>query len=269
MGKIERGITDITSVRRGQTAVSKVYRGTTLIWEPVAPGPNYVTTNLYQYIDPFRSTISGGTASDLSGNSRSATLVNSIAVVGTGGGGDSGWQLNVKSTSAKALNLGLNNTDFNTGGGTLEIWFKIDAVNWDSDPGMIYQYRTGPDRQFGIGMKATSDKRAYSQNQGSSTATEVIATGDKADGVWRQFAVVLGPGGAGTTLYVNGVSVNSSATTVGNVNANAPFYAGGRIGNFIRGYADAWMGLTRIYNRNLTASEVLQNYNANKADYGL
>ncbi len=163
MGKIERGITDITSVRRGQTAVSKVYRGRTLIWEPVAPGPSYVTTNLYQYIDPFRSTISGGTATDLSGNGRSATLVNSIASVGSLGGGNSGWQLNVKGSSAKSLNLGLNNTDFNTAGGTLEIWFKINTADWDSEPGMIYQYRTSPDRQFGMGMKSTADKRFYSQ----------------------------------------------------------------------------------------------------------
>lgn len=232
-------------------------------------GTTWVTANLYQYIDPFTSTIGGGTASDLSGNGRSATLVNSIAVVGTGGGGDSGWQLNVKGSSAKALNLGLNNTDFNTNGGSLEIWFKIDAANWDSDAGMIYQYRVSPDRQFGLGMKTQADKRFYSQNQGSTTAAEVIPTGDKADGVWRQFVLALAAGGAGYRLYVNGTDVGGSTTTIGSVNADAPFYAGGRIGSFVRGYADAWMGLTRVYTKQLSAAEVLQNYNANKANYGL
>jgi hypothetical protein len=118
-------------------------------------------------------------------------------------------------------------------------------------------------------MKASADKRFYSQNQGSTTAAEVIISGDKADATWRQFVVSLAAGGAGFRIYVNGSDVGGSTTTIGSVNTNNPFYAGGRIGSFVRGYADAWMGLTRVYNKNLTASEVLQNYNANKADYGL
>jgi len=224
---------------------------------------------LKQYIDPWASPQSGTTVYDLSGNGNNATKVNSIAVVGTGGGGDSGWQLNVTGGSAKSLNLGLNNTDFNTNGGSLEVWFKIDTASWDSEPGMIYQYRVSPDRQFGMGMKSTANKTFYSQIQGSTTAAEVNPTGDKADGVWRQFVVALAAGGAGYRLYVNGTDIGGSTTTVGNVNADAPFYAGGRIGSFVRGYADAWMGLTRVYTKQLSAAEVLQNYNANKADYGL
>ena len=46
-------------------------------------GGGYVTDNLLQYIDPFASTIGGGTASDLSGNGNSATLQNSITTAST------------------------------------------------------------------------------------------------------------------------------------------------------------------------------------------
>jgi hypothetical protein len=260
-GAYSDGVTNARYGKDGGSGIVVVkYQYQTIPW---------VTTSLRQYIDPFTSTISSTTATDLSGNGNSATLVNSIAVVGNGGGGDSGWQLNVTGGSAKALNLGLSNTDFNTGGGSLEIWFKIDTASWDSEPGMIYQYRVSPDRQFGLGMKSTADKRFYSQVQGSTTAAEVIPTGDKADGVWRQFVIALAAGGAGYRLYVNGTDIGGTTTTVGNVNAVADFYAGGRIGSFVRGYADAWMGLTRVYTKQLSAAEVLQNYNANKADYGL
>lgn len=233
------------------------------------PGPSYVTANLLQYIDPFDSVIAGSSVTDLSGNGNSGTLVNSIGVVGSKGTTDSGWRLNVKGSSAKSLNLGLNSTDFNTAGGTLEVFFKISTVDWNSEPGMLYQYRASPDRQFGLGIKSTANKTFYSQIQGSTTAAEVNPTGNKADGVWRQFAVTLNAAGAGYRLYVDGVDVGGTTTTVGNVNANAAFIAGGPISTFVRGYADAYMGLTRIYTRPLTAAEVLQNFDANKADYAL
>ncbi len=40
-------------------------------------------------------------------------------------------------------------------------------------------------------------------------------------------------------------------------------------GTFRRGFSNARGGLVRIYTKELSASEVTQNFNANKADYGL
>ena len=60
-------------------------------------GGGYVTDNLLQYIDPFASTIGGGTASDLSGNGNSATLQNSITT------DSNGWILDSSATPRGVL----------------------------------------------------------------------------------------------------------------------------------------------------------------------
>ena len=69
------------------------------------------------------------------------------------------------------------------------------------------------------------------------------------------------------SAYFNGAFIGS-ATNTGAVGANPIGYLG-RYNNFYSQYGNVQIGNTQIYNKALTATEVLQNYNATKSRYGL
>lgn len=85
------------------------------------------------------------------------------------------------------------------------------------------------------------------------------------DGTWRHIACTHEPGSS--KLYVNGVLDGTSADTyIANVQPNIS------IGywQFIPGrYLNGTIPQVQIYNRALSAQEVLQNYNAQKSRFGL
>ena len=72
-------------------------------------------------------------------------------------------------------------------------------------------------------------------------------------------------------LYVNGVLVNSDATT-GTINTNTNGSSIGVYGGYNGGrgyYYNGLVDIVKVYNRVLTAQEVLDNYNSTKSRYGL
>ena len=93
-----------------------------------------------------------------------------------------------------------------------------------------------------------------------------------ADNVWRHFAVVVDKSGSNTvTIYINGVAYSTpAALPVGNyypASGSPPLYIGCNKTN-----ADLWNGdIAQIlyYQKALTATEVLQNFNATRKTYGL
>ena len=83
-------------------------------------------------------------------------------------------------------------------------------------------------------------------------------------GVWTNLAANT------LELYVNGVSQGTRPHSFNDVkNTTNPLY----IGSFNGGQASQWLngnvGIVRMYNRALSASDVLNNYNADKSKYGL
>jgi hypothetical protein len=90
-------------------------------------------------------------------------------------------------------------------------------------------------------------------------------------GVWYQIVGVWTNVAADTiALYKNGALVGSNAHTFTSVkNSTNPLYLGNYNGNeFDQAFAGD-MGIVRIYNRALSAAEILNNYDANKSFYGL
>jgi hypothetical protein len=72
--------------------------------------------------------------------------------------------------------------------------------------------------------------------------------------------------------YKNGIEDPNSpinASTVNPLSYNGPLYIGTRNPDSNQRYFDGRIGIVQIYNRALTASEVLQNYNSTKARFGL
>ena len=83
--------------------------------------------------------------------------------------------------------------------------------------------------------------------------------------VWQNIAIVKN--GTLFTYYQNGSSV-ATMTSSGTKPAN-PFYIGGDPAASPAEYAQGSIANVMVYNRALSASEVLQNYNATKARFGL
>lgn len=72
--------------------------------------------------------------------------------------------------------------------------------------------------------------------------------------------------GSKIDFYLNGQSVFTSASSIGTVNNNHSLV---RIGNFKAEYLNGKSSAVYIYNRYLSSTEILQNYNATKSRHGL
>jgi len=71
-------------------------------------------------------------------------------------------------------------------------------------------------------------------------------------------------------LYVNGVSQGSNLHSFASVkNTRRPLYLGNYNGNEFPQQFDGDIGVVRYYNKSLSASEILQNFDADKSKYGL
>jgi hypothetical protein len=71
-------------------------------------------------------------------------------------------------------------------------------------------------------------------------------------------------------LYVNGVSQGSNAHAFASIlNSTNPLYLGSYNGGEYPQWWDGRIGIVRMYSRALNSSQISQNYNANKAAYGL
>jgi hypothetical protein len=71
-------------------------------------------------------------------------------------------------------------------------------------------------------------------------------------------------------VFANGVSVGSVAHSLSSVlNTTTPLYIGSYNGGEYAQWYHGKIGIVRIYNTALTSAQVLQNYNADKAKYGL
>ena len=144
-----------------------------------------------------------------------------------------------------------------TGGGKKIIGFENSQIgtasNWD--------------RHLYIG----TDNKIYF-GQYTNGAVVAVSTSTYNDNIWHYVAGAYGSEGTTMRLYVDGVSV---ATAV----ASSPqSYTGWwRIGSFRLnvwqnggdGYYTGNVASAHVYNRGLSASEVLQNYNALKGRFGL
>ena len=219
----------------------------------IARGPKIVTSGLLLALDAadklsYRG--SGTTWRNLASNNFNCTLTNGPTFSGANmgsivyDGADDSGTCNLVTSDA-------NNV-------TLEAWFKITTL-----PGTIILYN---------GNSAAS---GYGFTHGACGATSttlyvffgglncnVVSYAGMTTNVWYQ-AVYTRTTTPSTSniLYINGISRSTNTSS----NPNAP---AGTTSIGDPGYP-GYISIARIYNRALTATEVLQNYNATKGRYGL
>lgn len=200
----------------------------------------------------------GTTWTDLSRNGNNGTLTNGPTFNSANGGSIvfDGTDDSVIIPNSSSLAI--------TGDITIMSWLNVTNFN--------YQYR-------GIVAKTTSNLPAsydfyldsgyprLFRGDGAGNHYNLIgSTRSLTANTWQNVSVTM----TSTTVihYLNAASngTGSLSTTIAN-DANASVYIGNRADGVTRMLGN--IALTLIYNRGLTSSEVLQNYNATKSRFGL
>lgn len=246
------------------------------------PGPPMVTEGLIMYLDaanPYSYSGSGTTWTDLSGQGNNGTLVN----------GPTFSTENYGAITFDGLNDGVytGTTGMNTPGldKTLEAVIYFNNVSQVAD--IIRLSSATSEDTLGLGIYSDSYDSWYYEDAGSSInfyGTDI--DGMDKDGLNIRSAIftpsaagiyhIMGVGNAARfRLYVNGVLQNTDASTVnGDLESTDKILGiGAKVSNTtqqpVANYFSSRIYLAKFYNRELSAIEVMQNFQAIRWRFGI
>lgn len=189
---------------------------------------------------------SGATWTDTSGQGNNVTLYNSPTFSSNNGG-------YLIFDGANNSGLASNTNILNSSAYTKVAWFYTVAASANIISG-------GNDGQHAFWLGGFDYLQAGHNGSWATVSYSSVSTINK----WNFGAVTFNTS-TGWVLYYNGVSVNTNSST-------ATFNGSGDIsiarygtGNLFNGY----IATALVYNRVLSADEILQNYNATKSRFGL
>jgi len=140
--------------------------------------------------------------------------------------------------------------------GTISAWVKTSA------PGVGFRGIMAKQNAYGL-FYSDSVLVAYDWGGGGGTRSTGI---NIADGAWKNVVMTFQSAvGNGTRIYINGSL--ALTTTMTWLNDSQSLYGGAEVS--AGQYAACSGSIFSLYNRVLSASEVLQNYNATKGRFGL
>ena len=226
---------------------------------------NIVTNGLVLHLDAGKKDSypgSGNTWRDLSGVGNNATLINSPAFDSSNGG------CIVFDGINEYANAGTYK--FNTAQGTIGYWFK-PITNITSTVSKRPWGQSG-DFEARFSNTAGGQSGALQHDIGNSNGNYLTSTKTSwSNAIWYNVTITWDTSVTRQSIYVQSILESTStsvstATLAGITTTN--LYIG--TSTAITGqYIDARFATFTIYNRELSASEVLQNYNALKGRYGL
>jgi hypothetical protein len=216
--------------------------------------PKTITDGLVLYLDAAntRSYPGSGTVwSDLSREGNNGTLTNG-PTFNSGNGGSI-----VFDGTNDSVDCG-NSTNLQITVGSVNTWFR------GTQQGVNYNGIVVKQNAWGIFInQSTLHTYDWGNSAGRNTGINV------SDNVWRNvcltFTETVGTPTNNARIYINGILILT--TTIKHLNQSAPFLLG--YGNSPNQYLQGSISQTSIYNRALSATEILQNYNATKGRYGL
>jgi hypothetical protein len=159
-----------------------------------------------------------------------------------------------------------------SGDWTMEVWVNQNSSGNDVVLGKFDPGGTSSDVSYSI---RTTNTTYYAQlGSGSGSGSSLYANSTNYTGTintWYQIVYVFTNVVANTLeTFVNGVSIGSVNHNLNSIlNTSANLYLGSYNGGEYSQWFDGKIGITRLYNKALTSTEVLNNYNANKTIYGL
>lgn len=221
--------------------------------------PVYVTTGLVMHVDagdPLSYSGSGTVWKDLTGTVSNGTLQNSPTYSATSGGGS--FTFNGSNQYATFPNTtALDNQAY-----TIEAWFKTNVL---SHSGFLFE-KGSVNTSYSLFFEYNG--YVYHRTNPLADLNVVTATYFNTTSWFQMVATYVT--GTGQRLYVNGAQVasNSTAGTVGtNANGMSIGAYGGVSGNSY--FFNGSIAICRIYSRAISLAEVQQNYNGQKARFGL
>jgi hypothetical protein len=216
---------------------------------------NVITTGLklhYDASDPNSYPGTGNIWYDLSGNNRNGTLVNNSSYNSSVGGG---------ALSFNGTNQYISTTYIPNPTCTISIWFYNNLNYSDWNRGIFSTFALGNYNGFymgtsNIGSFSPSLNIWYNGNSSLSSISSVMTINK-----WYNITVTSG---AGTiSIYLNGVlknTISGSTNHAGELNI-------GRT-RFDSNYWSGYIGNTMVYDRVLSGTEALQNFNTLKSRFG-
>jgi hypothetical protein len=218
---------------------------------------------------PFTSSYYGGSVyRDLSGNGNNGTLVNTPTYSSANGGYidfDYTQSENVTFSNTSSLQF-LNRLPY-----TLEAWvYPTRNPGAGNYTGIFDRESNAGSGRDGYNLyflgSAGTDTYFFTERFTSGTYNQSSVTLSQSITVNNWHHIVGTYDGTTLTLYRNGSSVGTPATTTGNItNTSKSLTIGDRGGQYFGGR----ISNAKIYNRALTSSEISQNFNALRSRYGI
>lgn len=149
---------------------------------------------------------------------------------------------------------------------SIEMWINTDTVQGlSTSPNLLFSKRETTSNGY-IGFFTSA---SYTFRIGTASPTQLSWSVPPVTGSWQQLVITVGSGSGGN-VYRNGSLVQTSTYTgsFGNINTSANLLIGDVNPNAtgVYGY-DGKISVVRVYNRVLSSTEVLQNYDTIKDRY--
>jgi hypothetical protein len=223
-----------------------------------------VTNNLVLYYDPSNPSSysgSGTMINDLSGNGLSGTMSNITFTSPYFSFNGSSSQISVP-----------DNVLLEPGAGdwSIEFWVNHSVIAGLSRI-LIAKTDGGLAQDWGYGLRTAANGNTFMEIGNGTTSLQSSMTTLTTNTWYQVVGVWTNVSSNSLALYLNGNLIGSISHSFTSVkNTTSPLY----IGSFGDGSAfGQWlngrMGVVRMYNKALTSSEIIQNYNADKSKYGL
>jgi hypothetical protein len=224
----------------------------------IPPNPNYID---YDFSDPLCYPGSGTTLFDLTSNGLNGTMSNLTFT---------SPYLTYNGSTSQVLRPDALSLEPGTGDFSIEVWLKYDVVTGLTRTFLSKTDNGGGSGDWGYGFRTSTISRVYFE-VGNGTASVTSPEFTVSANTWFQIVGVWTNVASNTIqLYINGVSQGSNAHSFTSVkNTSRPLYLGNYNGNEYAQQFDGDMGIVRYYNKALTSSEILQNFNYDKTKYGL
>ena len=230
----------------------------------VAGGPDIVENGLVLYLDAAnrRSYPGSGTSwVDVSGNNNTGTLTNGPTFSGNNGG-----SIVFDGTNDYTLVSSNVSIPYGSSARTISIWFYTNTTSWANDVNNLFFYGAGSTgNAFGIDMSTYPSMEVYTW--GGSGRDLTFSTTYSQVG-WKNIIVTYN-GSTTILIYENGTFTQTLTLTSACNTTLSGVYIGAINPSVLAGYYDGNIAQVLMHNRALSATEVLQNYNATRSRFGV
>ena len=223
-------------------------------------GPNIVTDGLVLALDAGNTkSYQSGSATwfDKSGNANNGTLTNGPTFSSANGGSIVFDQVDDFVTAPNNSSINLTEA-----GGAVSVWVKTGVNATGSLNGNL----VGKTNTYSNGYWLVKYNNKVRMSLYGNSNLEMIGERSITDNIWHY--VVATWTSSQLTIYIDGALDKTQSYNFAFTTATNPLYIG-RQNNTGEGYFRGNISQVQIYNRALSAQEVLQNYNATKSRFNL